>query len=346
MKVTSQPFGSTPEGQPATLYSMTNDRGLAIKLTDYGATIVSLEAHDRNGKLANVALGFDTLEGYLGHTAYFGCAVGRYANRIALGKFKLDGKEYTLATNNAPNHLHGGTAGFNRKLWMAEPIEEKDQVGVRFSYRSPDGEEGYPGALDVEVAYLLNNDNELIMDYTAKTDRPTVLNLTNHCYWNLAGAGSGTILEHELTITGDKYVEADENLIPTGNLADALDTPMDFTKPRTIGSQIKELTNTPQGYDHCYVLAANPGKLVLAARVRDPKSGRVMEVHTTQPGVQLYTGNFLDGDAKNGGHQQHTAFCLETQHFPDSPNQPDFPSTVLRPGEEFHQTTVHKFRVE
>ena len=349
MKVVQKPFGVTPDGQKVSLYTVSNGRGLSLQLTDYGATIVSLEAPDREGRSANINLGFDTLEGYLNHTAYFGCTVGRYANRIAKGKFELDGKEYTLATNNGPNHLHGGKEGFNRKVWKAEPVEEGRQAGVRFRYRSPDGEEGYPGTLDVTVEYLLTTDNELRMEYTAETDAPTVLNLTNHAYWNLAGAGSGTILDHELMLTADKYLEVDDTLIPTGKLADALDTAMDFTRTQTIGSRIAELKKDeegPRGYDHNYILPAVDDKLILAARVREPKSGRVMEVRTTQPGVQLYTGNFLDGGQENGGHPQHGAFCLETQHYPDSPNQPDFPSTVLRPGEKFHELTVHRFLVE
>lgn len=339
------------DDKEVSLYTLTNRKGLVLKLTNYGATIVSLETPDRSGKLAKINLGFDSVEAYENHTAFFGCTVGRYGNRIAGGKFTLDGKEYTLVTNNGPNHLHGGVKNFSRVVWTldgATSLQSDDEVGLRFKYRSPDGEEGYPGNLDVTVAFMLNNDNELTIDYTAQTDAPTVLNLTNHAYWNLAGAGSGTILDHELTLAADKYIAVDETLIPTG-LADVEGTPMDFRKPRAIGSKLTDLPSigdTPIGYDHCYVLAGSEGKPIFAARVRDPQSGRVMEVSTTQPGVQLYTGNFLDGDEKNGGHQQHTAFCLETQHYPDSPNQPDFPTTVLRPGEKYHQVTVYKFLAE
>lgn len=346
MKVTSRSFGTTADGQQTLLFSCSNGKGLTVTMTNYGATLVTVETPDRDGQRTNINLGFDSVAGYERHTAYFGCAVGRYANRIAQGKFTLDDKQYTLATNNGPNHLHGGVAGFNRKVWKAEAVEEANQSGVRFRYRSPAGEEGYPGNLDVTVTYLITDDDRLIMDYTAQTDAPTVLNLTNHAYWNLAGAGAGTILDHELMLAADKYLEVDETLIPTGKMPAVADTPMDFAKSRAIGARIQELTNDPRGYDHCYVLRDREAQPTLAARVRDPKHGRVMEVSTTQPGIQFYTGNFLDGDPANGGHQQHTAFCLETQHYPDSPNQPDFPSTLLRPGDKFHQRTIHRFSAE
>lgn len=341
-------FGKTADGKDVTLITCNNRNGLVLKMTNYGATIVALEVPDRDGKKVNINLGFDSVAGYENHTAFFGCTVGRFANRIGAGKFTLDGNEYQLATNNGPNHLHGGVKNFSRVLWKAEPVELPDAVGIKFTYRSPDKEEGYPGNLDVTVIYTLNNNNELTIDYTATTDAPTVLNLTNHAYWNLAGAGSGTILDHELTLAADKYVAVDETLLPS-SIADVSGTPLDFRQPRTIGSKLDALPrlgDTPRGYDHCYVLPGSDATPVFAARVREPKSGRIMEVSTTQPGVQLYTGNFLDGDPKNGGHDQHTAFCLETQHYPDSPNHHEFPTTVLRPGESFHQVTVCKFMTE
>jgi aldose 1-epimerase len=346
---TAKPFGTTKDGTPITVYTLINNRGLKARLIDYGATLISVETPDKNGKLANITLGFPNPDGYLQRHPYFGSTVGRYGNRIAGGKFKLDGKEYTLATNNGPNHLHGGLKGFDAVVWKAQPLKEPSAVGVQFTYRSKDGEEGYPGNLDVTVSYSLTNNSELKIDYAAKTDKATVLNLTNHAYWNLAGAGSGDILKHELTINADKYLPIDDTSIPTGKPADVKGTPFDFTSPHAIGERIGELKKEPhqtKGYDHCYVLRGQAGKLELAARAKDPASGRVMEVFTTEPGVQLYCGNFLGGGAGEGGYKQHDAFCLETQHYPDSPNQPQFPTTVLRTGETFKSTTVHKFSVE
>jgi aldose 1-epimerase len=340
------PFGKLADGREVTLYKCVNQYGLTLKAIDYGAIIVSLEAYDREGEPANICLGFRDLQGYLQRHPYFGATVGRYANRIAAGKFKLDGKEYTLATNDGANHLHGGKNGLDRVLWTAETFKTVDMVGITFTYDSPDGEEGYPGKLQVVATYYLNNDNELITTLTATTDKPTPVNLTNHCYWNLSGAGKGTILDHELMINADKYLPVDKGLIPTGELRDVAGTPFDFREPHKIGARIRELDNEPQGYDHCYVLRTEEGALHLAARVFDPKSGRVMEVHTNQPGIQFYSGNFLDGKPANGNYPEYSGFCLETQHFPDSPNQPGFPNTILRPGETYHHVTVHKFRVE
>jgi aldose 1-epimerase len=337
-------FGKLPDGGDAKLFTLKNKHGLVVKLTDYGARIVAIDCPDRAGKKANIVLGFDSAEKYVEHTSYFGCTTGRYANRIAKGKFSLDGKEYTLAVNNGPNHLHGGKVGFDRKLWKGEPATG---MSVRFTHRSPDGDEGYPGNLDVTVLYTLNDENELTIDYTAMTDAPTVLNLTNHAYWNLAGAtANGSILDHKLELAADKYVEPDETLIPTGKLAPVAGTPLDFTKPEVVGARIdklKEGPGAPGGYDHCYVLKERRIKPELAARIEDPTSGRVLEVHTTEPGVQFYSGNFLDGSPGSGGFQKHAGFCLETQHFPDSPNQKSFPTTELRPGQVFRSTTVHKF---
>lgn len=336
-------FGRLPDGTEAHLFTCTAG-GLSLKLTDYGARIVSLEVPDRQGKAANVALGFDTLDKYQAHKAYFGCTTGRYANRIARGKFTLAGKQYQLATNNDRNHLHGGTVGIDRRVWKAEPFRSAEALGVRFTLRSPDGDEGYPGNLDMTVTYTLARDRELRIDYAATTDQPTVLNLTNHGYWNLAG--SGDVLSHLLLLAADRFVEVDNEAIPTGQLPEVKGTPLDFAQPTAIGdrmAKMKEGVLPPGGYDHCYVVRGAPGTLRLAARVEDPASGRTMEVLTTEPGVQFYTGNYLNGDALNGGYQQHAALCLEAQHFPDSPNQPSFPSTVLKPGEAYRQTTVYRF---
>ncbi|MHC4606973.1 MAG: aldose epimerase family protein [Planctomycetota bacterium] len=301
-----------------------SDAGLVMKLTSCGATVVSVEAPGA------LTLGFPTLEGYLVRHPYFGSTVGRFCNRIARGRFTLDGTEYTLAANDGPNHLHGGDAGFDRVIWDAEEIPG----GARFAYLSRDGEEGYPGNLRVTAEYTLAG-GAMKVEFTATTDKPTPVNLTNHCYWNLAG--SGTILDHEVTIAADRYLPVDETLIPTGELAEVKGTRFDFTASRPIGEG---------GYDHCFALNSGDGSLALAARVRDPKSGRVMEVHTTQPGIQFYTGNFLDGSPACGGFGKHGGFCLETQHFPDSPNRPEFPSTILRPGETYHEVTLHRFSVD
>ena len=348
MTVKESPFGKLADGTPTRLYTCTNSKGLTVKLTDYGAAIVAVEAPDRSGKKANVTLGFEDAAGYERHGAFFGCTVGRYANRIARGRFTLDGKEYELATNNGENHLHGGLRGFNRAVWKSTATVIEDAVSVTFTYTSADGEEGYPGKLDVTVDFTLNEKNELTIDYTATTDKKTVVNLTNHAYWNLAGAGSGDVLGHRMMVAADRFLAVDKGLIPTGELTPVKGTPLDFTEPHTIGARIavlKEDPEGPKGYDHCYALRGEPGKLRLAARVVEPESGRAMEIRTTEPGIQLYTGNFLDGDEKNGGHQQHGAFCLETQHYPDSPNRPDFPTTVLKPGDTFRSTTVHRFVV-
>lgn len=349
LNVESKPFGKTKDGREVTVFTLTNSRGIKVRMIDYGATVISVETPDKAGKTANITLGFPTLAGYLERHPYFGSTVGRYGNRIAGGKFKLDGKEYSLATNNGPNHLHGGIKGFDAVMWKGAPVKTPDSVGVKFTYTSIDGEEGYPGKLDVMATYTLTANNELRIDYEAKTDKPTVVNLTNHAYWNLAGAGSGTILKHELTLAADKYLPIDDTSIPTGKLADVKGTPFDFTTPHAIGERIDEVKKDPhktKGYDHCFVLRGQQGKLELAAKAKDPASGRVMEIFTTEPGVQLYCGNFLGGGAGEGGYKQHEAFCLETQHYPDSPNQPSFPSTVLKPGETYRSTTVHKFSVE
>ncbi|MBM4001507.1 MAG: galactose mutarotase [Planctomycetes bacterium] len=346
MEVVTTPFGKQSDGQEIHLYTCTNDNGLVVSLIDYGAIVVRVETPDRDGKSANINLGFPSIDGYLGQHPFFGTTVGRYCNRIAKGRFTLEGREYQLAVNNGPNHLHGGLRGFDKAIWKAEVIETSNEVGVRFRHRSNDGDEGYPGTLNVTATYLLTDANELRVEFEARTDRTTVVNLTNHNYWNLAGAGSGTVLDHALTLSADDYLPVDDTLIPKGVLASVTGTPMDFRETRPIGSRMSELVAEPPGYDHCFVVRGTPGTLRRAARVRHAGSGRVLEVETTQPGIQLYTANFLSGKAADGGFARHAGFCLETQHYPDSPNQPAFPSTILRPGETFHETTVHRFRVE
>ena len=346
---TKNEYGKTDDGRVVHEYVLTNKNGLRVKLITWGATLTSVETPDKNGKLANITLGFDKLAGYTQRHPYFGSTVGRYGNRIAKGKFTLDGETYTLATNNGPNHLHGGKVGFDMVLWDAVETKTDNSVGAKFYYLSKDGEEGYPGNLKTSVTYSLTDANELKIDYTATTDKATVINLTNHAYWNLAGAGSGDILKHQLMLNADKWIPTDETSIPTGELASVKGTAMDFTTMHAIGDNIAELKKPPhttKGYDHCYVLRGQSGKLELAAKVKEPTSGRTMEIYTTEPGIQLYCGNFLDGSPAGNNHKQHDAFCLETQHYPDSPNQPSFPSTVLKPGATYKSQTVHKFGVE
>ena len=344
-----QSFGKNSDGKDVDLYVLTNTNGVTAKIMTRGAAIVQMCVPNRDGKLGDITLGFDTLEGYLQkENPYFGTIVGRYGNRIAKGKFSLDGKSYTLATNNGANTLHGGLKGFDKVVWTAEAVESKEGVAVKFTYVSPDGEEGYPGTLTVSVVYTLTEDNQLRLDYAVSSDKPTVANITNHAYWNLAGEGD--IMSHKLMLASDKFTPVDDSLIPTGELADIKGTVMDFAQGHPIGDRLGELKNKPQGYDHNYVLREGlTPQPKLAARVEDPKSGRVMEVFTTEPGVQFYSGNFLDGTLKGKKgvlYQQHAALCLETQHFPDSPNQPTFPSTVLRPGQTYTSTTIHKFSVK
>ncbi len=344
MNAHKEPFGQTAEGQEVFVYTLTSSKGLRARITNYGATLVSLHVPDRDGNLGDVVLGFDDLQGYINHTACMGATVGRYANRIGGAKFTLDGVEYALAANHGPNHLHGGVKGFDKVVWETkEAVAAEDEAWVKMSYLSADGEEGYPGNLQCTVTYTLTNADELRISYEATTDKKTVVNLTNHSYWNLAGQGSGHILGHELTLNAEKFTLIDTELIPTGVVASILDMPLDFIRPRTIGSRIHQTGN---GYDHNYVLTGESGELKPCATVRDPKTGRIMEVHTTEPGVQFYTGNFLDGTgAGKGGatYDKHAGFCLETQHYPDSPNKPDFPSTVLEPGQTFASQTIHKF---
>jgi aldose 1-epimerase len=306
---------------------------------------VSLEVPNREGKLVDIALGFDDLGPYLRGHPLFGSTVGRYANRIAGARFILDGVEYKLTANSGKNHIHGGgNLRFDKVVWKGQPVPGDGWVGVRLSHLSKDGEEGFPGNLDCTITYVLNNDNELQIRYEATADKPTIINLTNHSYFNLAGAGNGDVLNHEMMVNATFYTPAGEGLIPTGEIRTVKGTPLDFTQPKTIGSRIEELTET-RGYDHCYVLAGSPGSANLAARVYEPTSGIVMEVRTTEPGVQLYTANGMRGIQGKGGkvYGNHYGFCLETQHFPDSPNKLHFPSTVLRPGQKFESTTIFKF---
>jgi aldose 1-epimerase len=342
MTIEKKPFGKTADGKPVTLYTLSNNQGNTVELIDYGAIVVSINVPDRSGMKTNVTAGFSSIDGYLERHPYFGATVGRFCNRIAMGKFSLEGKTYSLAVNNGPNHLHGGEVGFDKRMWQVAEVKADNSVGLKFTYVSPDGEEGYPGALTTIAEYRWDNNNCLTLDLQATTDKPTVLNLTNHAYFNLGGAGSGTIHQHELTLACDQYLPVDESMIPKGALAPVAGTPLDFTTPHKIGERIAQLKET-NGYDHCFVVKGKAGELRDAAKVVDPASGRTLSIKTTQPGIQLYTGNFLDGKPGNAGFKTHEAFCLETQHYPDSPNQPSFPSTVLRPGEKFHQVTTFTF---
>ncbi|MCA9173680.1 MAG: galactose mutarotase [Planctomycetales bacterium] len=347
MSVTTASFGATPEGEEVSLFTCENNSGLRLQLTNYGAIVVAVETPDRDGRLANINLGFPSLAGYLQRHPYFGSTVGRYGNRIAFGKFSIDGVEYQLATNNGPHHLHGGEVGFDRAVWTTELMDADGESGVRFRHTSPDGDEGFPGELQVEVVYSLNDNNELRMEHVARTDRATHVNLTNHCYWNLAGVAPGkaaSVLEHRLQLEADQYVAVDGTLIPTGELPEVAGTPLDFREMKSIGRDLGAIEADPPGYDHCFVVRG-AGELRRAAIASDPHSGRVMEVLTNQPGIQLYTGNFLDGSDGCGGYGRHSAFCLETQHYPDTPNQSTFPSTILRPGDVYRHLTVHRFSV-
>jgi aldose 1-epimerase len=349
--IKKESFGKTPDAA-VDLYTITNASGVELRVTNYGGIIVSLRVPDKKGTLADLVFGYDNLDGYLTNPAYFGAVVGRYANRIANGKFTVDGVEYHLAKNNGPNSLHGGLKGFNEAVWHAEPSTNEQGSGLILTYTSKDGEEGYPGNLKTKVTYAVTDHNQLKIDYEATTDKATPVNLTCHSYFNLAGEGSGDILKHELTLNAYRFTPADQTQIPTGELRPVKGTPMDFTKSTPVGARISDSYDQlliGHGYDHNFVLNRKGDDLQLAARVREPQSGRVLEVYTTEPGVQLYTGNFLDGTitGKHGHvYNKHAALCLETQHFPDSPNHANFPSTIVRPGQTYHSTTVYKFLVE
>lgn len=336
-------FGKTRDGQHVELYTLTNRNGLLARVTTFGGILTELHVPGRDGRPGNIVLGFDNLKQYEDGHPYFGAMTGRYANRIAHGRFSLDGKTYALATNNGPNHLHGGVKGFDKVVWSARAIDSADGPALELRCISPDGEEGYPGTLTVTVVYTLTNQNELRIDYKALTDKPTLVNLTNHSYFNLAGPGSGAVLDHVLQISADHYTPTDDTLIPTGQIAPVAGTPLDFRRPTRVGDRIGQLAIG--GYDHNFVLNAGSAKPHLAARLEDPATGRKMEVLTTEPGVQLYSGIHLDGSIKGigGAYPKYGGLCLETQHFPDSPNNPHFPSTVVRPGQTYSTTTVHRF---
>ena len=342
-------FGTLPDGAAVEMFTLTNGRGMEVRTIPYGAIIVSIKVPDRAGRLDDVVLGFDDLDGYVKRRTFFGAVVGRYGNRIARGRFTLDGKTYELATNNGPNHLHGGVKGFDTRLWRAEPFDRDGASGVIYSLTSADGDEGYPGTLTARVTYTLTPANELTVEYEATTDKPTPVNLTQHSFFNLAGEGRGDILGHRLTLDADRFTPVDKTLIPTGELAPVAGTPLDFRTPTAIGARINddhEQLRNGTGYDHNFVLNRSQAGLAHAARVEDPGSGRTLDISTTEPGVQFYSGNFLDGTvAGKSGHvyKQRYALCLETQHFPDSPNRSNFPSTILRPGERFQSKTVFAF---
>lgn len=343
-----RPYGEV-EGNAVDLYTLTNANGLEMRVTNYGGIVVSCMVPDRAGHTEDIVLGYNQLEGYVKNNPYFGCIVGRYGNRIAQAKFTLEGQEYTLAQNDGENNLHGGIKAFDKVVWDARARMGDERVGVAFQYRSQDGEEGFPGNLDVTVTYTLTNDDAFRIDYFATTDKTTVVNLTNHSHWNLAGEGSGDILGHELMLNADHFTPVDEGLIPTG-IETIEGTPFDFRIPTAIGARIDnddEQLNFGKGYDQNWVLnKEQEGAMTLAATVYEPQTGRFMEVFTTEPGIQFYTGNFLDGTVigKSGkAYESRNAFCLETQHYPDSPNNPDFPSVVLKPGEEYKTATIYKF---
>ena len=336
------PYGTTADGQAVEVFTLTGATGVRARVINFGAILAGLDAPDRDGRAVDVTLGYDTLAGWEADASYLGATVGRYANRIGGARFTLDGRDCALAANDGANSLHGGAVGFNKRVWSARPVED----GVKLTYLSPDGEEGYPGNLSVTVTYTLSEAGELRIDYTAATDRPTVCNLTNHAYWNLSGPVAGSVLDHVLTLGANQYTPVDDTLIPTGELRDVAGGPLDFTSPHALGERIGQV---PGGYDHNFVVRRDGEGCVLAARVVDPATGRVMEVHTTEPGIQLYTGNFLDGSitGKAGlAYAPHGGFCLEAQKYPDTPNQPAFPPATLRPGETYRQTTVHKFSTE
>jgi aldose 1-epimerase len=348
---TKRAFGQTAEGQAVDLYTLRNSRGAEATITNYGGIVVTLKMPDKSGNFDDIVLGYDNLEGYLEKTPYFGCLVGRYGNRIGGASFELDGQRYQLAKNDGPNSLHGGVKGFDKVVWDAKTLTTDAGPALELTYVSQDGEEGYPGNLRVVAVYTLTNDNALRLDYTATTDQATVVNLTHHSYFNLAGQGKGDILGHEVMINADRITPVDQTLIPTGQLASVEGTPFDFRKPMAIGARIDDPNQQLQygpGYDHNWVINKPEGELALHARVFEPTSGRVMEVWSTEPGLQFYAGNFLDGTITGKGsavYARRTGFCMEPQHFPDSPNQPQFPSTVLRPGQTYRNTISYQFSV-
>jgi aldose 1-epimerase len=349
--ITKEVFGTLPDSTTADLYTLTNANGMVVKITNYGGIVTQITAADKNGNWEDVVLGFDSLSAYVKGHPFFGALVGRYGNRIAKGKFTLDGKEYELAKNNGPNSLHGGLKGFDKKLWNATEIQKDSIVGLELTCESADGEEGFPGKLNVKVTYTLSNDNGLQIDYEATTDKTTIINLTNHSYFNLTGM-KRDVLNHEISILADSLVAVDATLIPTGKLMAVAGTPFDLRQPTPIGKGIDQTENEQikngGGYDHCWVINRSNDDLIPFATVRDPESGRFMEVSTTEPAVQFYTGNFLDGKltGKNVTYGKRYGFCLETQHYPDSPNQPQFPTTTLKPGETYTTSSKYRFSVQ
>ena len=353
-KMQKQAFGKTADGQAVDLYTLTNKNGMEVAISNYGGTVVSLKAPDNKGKFDDIVLGYDKVKDYEAGKAYFGAIIGRYGNRIGKAKFSIGKSNYTLATNNGENTLHGGNVGFNRRVWTAKDVSGPTGAALELIYLSKDGEEGFPGNLSCKVVYTLTEQNSLKIDYSATTDKETVVNLTNHSYFNLTGQGNGDILQHHLLLHADRFTPVDAGLIPTGELRPVKGTPFDFLKPTAIGARInqdEEQIKLGMGYDHNFVLnrGIKNGALALAAVVHEPTTGRVLEVWTTEPGVQFYTGNFLDGTGTGKGgkpYARRTAFCLETQHFPDSPNHPAFPSTLLKPGAHYRTTTVYKFSAE
>ncbi len=351
-RIKSEPFGKAPDGTPVELFTLINLNGVTAQITNYGGIITTLNVPDKDGNFDDVVLGFYTLEEYIKKSPHFGCLVGRFGNRIAGGKFTLDGVEYQMAINNGPNHLHGGLVGFDKKVWTPEMITEENGSALKLTYLSPDGEENYPGNLNVEAVYRLNDDNELILTFSATTDKKTVLNLTHHSYFNLKGHGNGDILDHEIQFNSTEFVAIDSTSIPLGPLMNVSNTPFNFLQPKSIGQDIEaddEQIRNGGGYDHSFVVDGYNEKLKLACTVWDHTSGRMMEVWTTEPAVQFYSGNFLDGSIKGKDgkvYKQRYGFCLEAQHYPDSPNHPEYPTTVLGPGEVYDQTTIYKFLVE
>ncbi len=351
-RIKSEPFGKAPDGTPVELFTLKNLNGVTAQITNFGGIITTLNVPDKDGNFEDVVLGFYTLEEYIKKSPHFGCLVGRFGNRIAGGKFTLDGVEYQMAINNGPNHLHGGVVGFDKKVWTPEMLTEENGSALKLTYLSPDGEENYPGNLNVEAVYRLNDDNELILTFIATTDKKTVLNLTHHSYFNLKGHGNGDILDHEIQFNSAEFVAIDSTSIPLGPLMNVSNTPFNFLQPKPIGQDIEaddEQIRNGGGYDHSFVVDGYNEELKLACTVRERTSGRIMEVWTTEPAVQFYTGNFLDGSIKGKDgkvYNKRYGFCLEAQHYPDSPNHPEYPTTVLDPGEVYDQTTIYKFLVE
>lgn len=345
MQIETSPFGKTNDGQDVTRYTLVNTHGHSVSVMNFGATLLEVNVPDRDGKLVNVNWCFDQIDPYLNGHPYFGSTIGRFCNRIANAKFSIDGHEYPLTVNHGKHQLHGGKVNFTYQFWAGESYQESGCVGVRFQLTSPDGQEGFPGTVQAQVDYCWNDDNELTIAISATTDAPTHVNLTNHSYWNLGGVGSGPAMDHVATIQADQLLDVDDELIPTGTLNNVENTIFDFRQPLAFGKHVNELPAT-KGYDHCFVVRGDSGTLRPAAHVVDPVSGRVLEIETTQPGMQLYTANHLPGDENSAGAGGHDAFCLETQHYPDAPNKPMFPTTLLKPGETMKEVTVHRFSVQ